>query len=342
MGVWIDFKQLREQLDFACILAHYNVVLKRRGSQGVGNCPLPTHPKEANHSQSFSVSFQKLVFQCFRCGAKGNAIEFIAYMEQLNPRDPQQFRRAAVIAQERFVSAMPPAKAQIAAKEPVSQPASSPQVLINEPLDFALKNLDTRPQYLLNRGFTPETIDHFGLGYCTKGTFAGRIVIPLHDIQGRLVGYAGRIVFDEAIDKENPKYLFPSRRQREGKTLEFSKSLLLYHGHAMSERPLHDLVVVQGFPACWWLWQHGYRDVVALMGATCSVDQAGAVLKLASRSARIWCFTDADKAGEKCAHSLFTEVGPQRFCKWIRPRKSQPTDSGADEIKELLRWKIES
>ena len=141
-------------------------------------------------------------------------------MEGLNPRDPQQFRKAAVMAQERFGSAAMPTKPQTPAKSPPLPPSSTPSVLVNEPLDFALKNLDIRPQYLLNRGFTPETIDHFGLGYCTKGTFAGRIVIPLHDLQSRLIGYAGRIVFDDAIDAQNPKYLFPSRRQREGKTLE--------------------------------------------------------------------------------------------------------------------------
>jgi len=348
MGTWIDFKKLREELDFERILQHYQVPIKRRGTQGVAACPLPGHPKEGKGSLSFSVSFPKRIFQCFRCGTKGNVLDFIAYMEQLEPRDPQQFRRAAVIALERFACGLAPSTPQNAATTTPAAPstspvhASRPRVLVNEPLDFALKNLDTRPQYLLNRGFTPETIDHFGLGYCTKGTFAGRIVIPLDDLQGRLIGYAGRLVFDEAIDEQNPKYLFPSRRQREGVTLEFAKSLFVYHGHAMSQRPLHDLVVVQGFPACWWLWQHGYRDVVALMGATCSVDQAGAILKLGSRSARIWCFTDADKAGDKCAHGLFAEVGPHRFCKWIRSRQSQPTDCSSDEIKDLLAWKIET
>ena len=109
----------------------------------------------------------------------------------------------------------------------------------------------------------------------------------------------------------------------------------------MTERPVHDLIVVQGFPAAWWLWQNGYRDVVALMGATCSVDQAGAILSLTSHSARIWCFADAGRTGEKAAHSLFAEVGPHRFCKWVRPPSGQPTNCDAGQLVELLAWKIE-
>jgi len=355
MGTWIDFRQLREQLDFDRVLEYYRIPIKRRGSQGTASCPLPEHPPDSK-SLSFSVSFQKNIFQCFSCGAKGNVLDFIAYMEGLNPRDSQDFRKAAVMAQERFVIASAAKPSPAPPSLPVSAPSQDQHagprpsrqdvsanlpVLVNEPLDFELKNLDTKPAYLLHRGFTEETIAYFGLGLCTKGTFAGRIVIPLHDSEGRLTGYAGRMVFDEAIDDENPKFLFPGRRQREGRILEFAKSLFLYHGYAVSEKPLHDLVIVQGFPACWWLWQHGYRDVVALMGATCSTDQAAAILKLTTRSARIWCFTDADKAGEKCAYGLFTEVGQKRFCKWVRPRSGQPTDCDGTQIADLLAWKIE-
>jgi DNA primase len=342
MGTWIDFRALREQLDFARVLDYYQVAIKRRGSQGTAPCPLPKHPPESR-SPSFSVSFQKNIFQCFGCGAKGNVLDFIACMERLNPRDPQEFRKAALLAQERMLGGLPPAKPATptpAHKPPAPASAKLP-VQINEPLDFVLKNLDPQTEYLRQRGFTEETIAHFGLGYCTKGTFAGRIVIPLHDLECRLVGYAGRIIFDDAIDEQNPKYLYPARRQREGKVLEFAKSLLLYHGHALPEIPAHDLIVVQGFPAAWWLWQNGHRNVVSLMGTTCSADQAIAIFKLTVRSARIWCFTDADQNGQKCAHNFFTEVGPHRFCKWIRPSHGQPTNCDVKQIDELLKWKIE-
>lgn len=343
MGTWIDFRTLREQLDFGRVLAHYGISLKRRGSQAVAKCPLPKHPKEST-TLSLSVNLPKRVFQCFACGAKGNVLDFIAYMENLDPRNSREFRQAAIIAQERFVgtpASKPPNAVQPAEPKVPSPSPSDLPVLVNEPLDFALKNLDTQPSYLLLRGFTQETINHFGLGYCTKGTFAGRIVIPLHDLEGRLIGYAGRLIFDDAIDAKNPKYLYPPQRQREGKILAFDKSLLVYHGQDMSEKPVHDLVVVQSFPSTWWLWQQGYKDVVALMGATCSTDQAQSILTLTSRSARIWCFTDAGKAGEKCAQSLFAEIGPYRFCKWVRPESGQPTNCDGAMLAKLLEWKID-
>jgi DNA primase len=235
---------------------------------------------------------------------------------------------------------MPPAKPPVS-KPPEVQRDALP-ILVNEPLDFELKNLDPKPQYLLHRGFTQETIAHFGLGYCSKGIFSGRVVIPLHDIHGRLIGYAGRIIYDDAIDADNPKYLFPGKRERNGTILEFAKSLFVYNGHAMSEKPLHDLVVVQGFPAAWWLWQHGYRDVVALMGSSCSVDQAKLIVSLVAKRGRVWFLTDADKAGQKCADNLFLEVGPHRFCKWVKLRQGQPTDCNLQQLDELLKWKIEA
>ncbi len=101
----------------------------------------------------------------------------------------------------------------------------------------------------------------------------GRIVVPLHDPQGRLVGYAGRIVDDTKIDEENPKYRLPGDKNREGVAHEFRKSLLLYNGFQVGGG-LSDIVVVEGFASVWHLWQHGFPNVVALMGSSCSSEQA--------------------------------------------------------------------
>lgn len=349
MSNWVDFKKLRETLDFVQVLEHYQVPFKRKGTQAVGACPLPGHQGDKK-SQSFSVSLAKRIFQCFGCGAKGNVLDFITRMENLDPHNPAEFRKAALIAQQTFAISPHENARQATPTTRKVPPTSAPQqppvhgnaqpTLVNEPLDFALKNLDDKPQYLLHRGFNASTIAHFGLGFCTKGLFAGRVVIPLHDLQGRLIGYAGRLIYDDAIDAENPKYLFPSRRERNGKIYEFGKSLFVYNGHHLAA-PVDDLYVVQGFPAAWWLWQHGHENVVALMGATCSVDQSSAIIKITKQSTRVWCFTDADKTGEKCAHSLLHEVGTYRFCKWVRPQDGQPTDCSAEQLDELLAWEVE-
>ncbi len=351
MSQWVDFKKLREGLDFVAVLQHYKVDYKRKGTQAQAFCPLPNH-QGSRKSPSFSVSFEKRIWQCFGCGARGNILDFISRMEGLDPEKPTEFRKAAILAQEHFggqASSQPPKNQSPSTptRKPSSQPAIVPAqsqkqlpVIINAPLDFELKNLDLAPQYLLNRGFTERAIIHFGLGYCTKGLFAGRVVIPLHDPQGRLIGYAGRLIFDEAIDAENPKYLFPSKRERNGQVLEFAKSLFLYNGYRIESQPVHDLYVVEGFPATWWLWQSGFTNVVGLMGSSCSVDQGKLIVDLVHRNGRVWILTDGDAAGIRCAHSLFEEVGSKRFCCWVRLSEGQPTDCSPEELGAMLEWKV--
>jgi hypothetical protein len=102
VATWIDFKELRESMDFAAVLKHYGVELKiRKGDQHQGFCPLPTHQGKRK-SPSFSANLKRRCFQCFGCGKKGNCIDFVAHMEGLNPDDPGDIRKAALILHERF------------------------------------------------------------------------------------------------------------------------------------------------------------------------------------------------------------------------------------------------
>src|ERR1043166_7889114 len=115
MATWIDFKELRQRLSFEAVLRHYGVELKIKGKQHQGFCPLPTHPSHegARRSPSFSANLEKGIFQCFGCGAKGNVIEFAARMEGLDPAKGEDFRKAALMLQERFgnkSATSPPAK----------------------------------------------------------------------------------------------------------------------------------------------------------------------------------------------------------------------------------------
>jgi DNA primase len=135
-------------------------------------------------------------------------------------------------------------------------------VVVNAPLDFELQRLEYDHPYLRERGFTEETVRAFGLGYCQRGLMKGRIAIPLHDKEGALIG---RIVDEEAIGKDTPRYLFPGSRERNGARHVFRKSAFLYNGFRVGNRS--ELVVVESFTAVWWLTQAGITKVVALMGA---------------------------------------------------------------------------
>jgi len=209
----IIFKELRRQLSFEDILAHYNVTVKIKGDQRQGFCPLPTHEGTRN-SPSFSANVAKGIWQCFGCGATGNLIEFAARMEGLDPDNPQDFRKAALLLAERFSGrtdkerkprpvVAEPEKGGVDEVREVKQ-STDTSTSVNVPLDFELTSLDFTHSYLRDRGFRDETIQAFGLGYCNRGLMKGRIAIPLHDQNGALIGYAGRVVDDTAMKYTPP------------------------------------------------------------------------------------------------------------------------------------------
>ena len=340
MTGWINFKELRAKLDFEEVLRHYGVEIKRKGDQHQGFCPLPTHQGKKN-SPSFSANLARGIFQCFGCGAKGNVLEFAALMEKVNLEDGAAFRGVALQLQERFCpgTAAPPAvreKPEDKKRTESKGGRASPSV-VNAPLDFELKGLDQEHSYLLTRGFLPETIARFGLGFCSRGSLKDRVAIPLHDHNGRLVGYAGRMADDALISEDNPKYRFPSKRERDGKVFEFRKTRFLYNGFRI-KTPVADILVVEGFPSVWWLDQNDLPNVVATMGADCSERQAELIVSLVEPSGRVWIVPDGDDAGERHALSLLRLVSPHRFVRWIKLEAGkQPTDYPPVFFRERLR-----
>lgn len=352
---WVDFKELRAKLRFAEVLKHFGVELKIRGERATGFCPLPNHPKHEGKKRtpSFSAHLGKGLFNCFGCHSSGNALEFATMMSGSDPNDSTALREVALNLQRQFFGSngnhgaerkachsksepTEPAvnSLEVGAQQKPSEDLARP-VVVNAPLDFTLKMLDVEHPYLKERGFTADTISHFGLGYCSRGMMASRIAIPLHDAAGSLVGYAGRVVDDATIDDENPKYRFPSAREREGKVYEFHKSALLYHSQKIPA-PIHDLIVVEGFASVWWLWQCGVTNVAAVMGSSCSNEQSKLIAKLLVPDGRVWVLPDADPAGERCAQSVLSQVAPHRFVRWIKLARGQPTDLSAEEVTQQL------
>ncbi len=138
--------------------------------------------------------------------------------------------------------------------------------------------------------------------------------------------YAGRMVDDRLIGKDNPKYRFPSGRERNGVTHDFQKMLLLYNAHRL-KAPLKELILVEGFPSVWWLTQMGFPNVAALMGWVMSDEQAAIVESLLAPDGRVWLVSDGDEAGDRCAEEVLPLVSQRRFIKWLKlDEGKQPTD----------------
>ena len=327
---WIDIEKLKQELDFERVLRFYGVEPRVKGEQHHGFCPLPLHNGKKN-SPSFSANLKRGIWQCFGCGRHGNILDFAVLMDKGDPKNGKDVQATAAKLWNEFLTGF--------AKADIHSPSIEEDVRTNVPLDFELKGLDIKHPYLFSRGFNQETIERFGLGYCTRGLLQGRIAIPIHDGEKRLVGYAGRIVDDSQIAEDNPKYKFPGRRERDGVIYEFSKSLLLYNAHRING-PVDDLIVVEGFPSVWWLRQAGLADVVSPMGASCSKKQGEAIVSLVKPTGHVWIFTDDDQAGERCAHDVFEQVGGYRFVKRLLFKDAvQPTDVAARHLEEFWRWR---
>jgi len=318
---WVDFRLVKQSVTMQMVLDHYRINgLQKNGNELRGACPI--HKGEG--SRTFQVNVSKNVFQCFSCKVRGNVLDFVAALEGCT------IREAALSLQSWFaIGESQSHRAEsdhqsptLASQAPSEEPASGGA--INPPLRFQLK-VDCGHDYGIGRGLSKETLDHVGAGLCvSKGTFAGRFVIPLHNAEGDLVGYAGR-----SIDDFEPKYLFPSSEKG------FYKSHLLYNLHRVcGERSDNKVVVlVEGFFGCFKLTEAGYPSI-ALLGSSLSVQQEELICRSFNRVVLLF---DGDEAGHGVTDVSLQRLGRKLWVKAIAlPDLVQPDSLSEDELKTLL------
>ena len=322
MGEWVDFKTIKQQVTMQMVLDRYTIKLRRSGKSELrGRCPI--HKGEG--TDAFHVSTDKNAFQCFSCGAKGNVLDLVAALEGCSIRE-------AALKVQTWFSVSPAAHqtsgratkgSQLATKK-IGEKREAKTVEINPPLTFQLR-VDPGHPYGESRGLSRETLEYLGAGFClSKGTFAGRFVIPLHDEQGRLVGYTGR-----AVDDKDPKYLFPSAEKG------FHKRLLLFNLHRVLKEPPTDgtVVVVEGFFDCMKVHQAGYA-CVGLLGSSLSAEQEELLCKYFQRGVLMF---DGDEAGRKAADDCLLRLGRRMFVRAVElPEGKQPDMLKSDELKAQL------
>ena len=92
MAEWVSFQELKERVSLADVLEHYGLVEKLKPQKGgdelVGLCPF--HQEQRG---SFHASLSKNAFQCFGCKRKGNILDFVVYMEGLDPKQTRGCRK---------------------------------------------------------------------------------------------------------------------------------------------------------------------------------------------------------------------------------------------------------
>jgi len=334
---FVDFRDIRSRITMEQVLSHYKLLdtFKRSGNSLSGACPIH---KGTNKTQ-FRVDTEKNIWNCFsECKHGGNTLDFITKMENCSIHD------AAIKACEWFdisfdevkgADAEPEEKAAAAKSAAKSRPAPPPAPDDNKPnpaLKFRLDKLQREHPYLIQeRGLTLETIIDFGLGYFTgdRGMMVGHIVIPIQNIKGELVAYAGRWP-GEPPDADTPKYKIPPG---------FKKSQEVFNlDHAIKEPADKPLVIVEGFFDVIKLHQNGYRKVVAIMGDSMSSVQEELIRRHTDKNGLIIIMLDENAAGQAGRKDIAGRLSEHCLVKthvFDQP-DAEPEYLTAEEVQRLL------
>ncbi len=299
--------------DIVAVVSQY-VKLKKTGKNHKGLCPF--HNEK---TPSFIVSEDRQRYHCFGCGASGDVIEFIINMEKLDFVDALEY-----LAEQNGIRLEDYLKKHDNTK--IVRDKSLLYDLMREAAIYYYNNLKNNVSaldYLKNREINIKTIKTFGLGFATekwdgairhlnksKGfsledmercgliikrdkssgyydRFRNRIMFPIFDIRGRIVGFGGRVL-DDGI----PKYL------NSPETELFNKRNLLFglnfaKKHTGEEKKL---LIVEGYMDVIALYSRGIKNTVASLGTALTEDHANLLKRYGKE---IILSYDSDSAGEK-------------------------------------------
>ena len=308
----IDFALIKEQANFSTILERYRIDHANTRGQVSVRCPFhdDTHP-------SLSVNFERNLFQCFGCPAKGSVLDFVSQMEKVPLPDA-----AKIIADACGIPISGDKPAGLRSPKQQNGRPNMPKESGNKPLGFTIM-LDPKHPYFTERGLTPSIIEEFGLGYSLSPMFlSGRVCIPIHSVEGNLVAYAGRWASDD-VPEGTPKYLLPRG---------FKKSEVLFNLHRVASAD--HVVLVEGYWSVFRLHALGV-PAVALMGRTLS--EAQEELLACSNAKLLTLLLDGDEPGREAAEALLPRLARNSFVYHAElPEGEQPDTVDEKELRRLL------
>lgn len=207
---FVPFAEVKRAVSLEAVLERYELlaILTRKGMNLAGPCPFC----QGSSGRQFQVNLVKNAWYCFGCKAGGNILDFVARKEEVSIRTAalklDAWFELGLVAKEKPQAEAPAHPADTPAASPEAPPAAKETPpTTNPPLAFTLKTLDPHHESLSPLGFSTETIESFGAGYCAKGLLKGRLAIPIHSAEGELVAYAGLAAEEDA----SPRYLFPPK-----------------------------------------------------------------------------------------------------------------------------------
>jgi len=311
--------EIKEAAAIEEVVGQY-VKLTRRGRNLVGLCPF-----HADTRPSFTVSPERGIYYCFGCGAGGNVITFLMQhlrlsfpeaveelarryhiplsLKEVGPEGARQARKRRTLQEllalaQAFYCRTLAAPEGRAAREYLARRGLTAEVLEAFQLGYAPPEWEALTRLLQTQGFPLHLAQEAGLvmprasgGFYDR--FRDRIMFPIHDRQGRVVAFGGRI-----LGEGEPKYL------NSPESPLFAKGRLLYGlpQAAAALRREDVALVVEGYLDLLSLRVHGIEPVVATLGTALTREQ---VRLLKSQVSRVVLVFDGDEAGARAMLRAF-------------------------------------
>lgn len=314
-----SIEEVREAANIVEVASEFTA-LRRQGTRYTGLCPYPDHQEK---TPSFSVTLDKGFYYCFGCQKGGDAIKLITDLKSLSFVEAVTYlaeRSGIELVFEGGTDAdSRAAKERNQRRRAIHKALAAAAIYYHK---YLLKSRSDEAQnarkYLKDRGFENSTIGEFRLGLAPQRggsgflgavgklgidrkaldaagllsprggeRFAGRVVFPISDRRGRIVGFGGR-----AMGDVQPKYL------NTPETEIFNKRDLLYGFPQVMEpiRKERAALVVEGYTDVLMLYQSGIKNAVATLGTATT---PGHLRTLSSYADSIYVLFDPDAAGEK-------------------------------------------
>ena len=301
---------LIERADIGEVIGR-RVEIKKAGKEFKACCPF--HNEK---TPSFTISPEKGFYHCFGCGAHGTALGFLMDYERLT------FVEAIEEVAKMLGVSVPKTKENIAKSKERNSLKDLLQNISNY-YEQNLKGSDKAIKYLKSRGIDGKTAKHYALGFSIDSwddithkfgvtqedkkkllacglliekddggfydRFRNRLMFPIKNNKGEIVGFGGRI-----IDDEEPKYL------NSPETSLFKKGELLY-GLYESKKSIADkrkAIIVEGYTDVIGLYQNKIGNSLATLGTATTEIHINKIFRISDQI--IFCF-DGDNAGKKAA-----------------------------------------
>ena len=308
------FNEIREKIDIVDLIGEY-VPLVQKGRNYFGVCPFhnDTNP-------SMSVSREKQIYKCFSCGASGNIFTFVKDYEHVDMRDALEIlaNKAGVtlrnnnIARKttkfdkfyeiydlanKFYQNNINTKEGINAKEYLKNRNINEDIIKEFEIGLSLDSMDSLTKLLTKKGYDDLTLDRIGLSSNNHDLFINRIMVPIQDMNCRVVAFSGRVY----NKKSDHKYVNTKE------TEIFKKGTILYNYHRAKEEARRNkyVIIMEGYMDVFRASSVGFKNVVAIMGTALTIDQTNLVKKLSNN---VYLCLDGDNPGQKAMLSVGAEL----------------------------------